>query len=511
MSSLPDQTYALLAGFTAFTFCLLAQSAVQVSGQSDRPMVDSRYPVVMDDWPVEVNSQHQLFIDDGIVARKIGVQRVVEPARKHPSNPIVRPEHPWEDDMVLLYGSVLHDQISNKWRMWYLARNFEDKNPLRTVVCYAESEDGVAWHKPNVGQVQYKGSRENNIVLLNHGQGLDTVIVHTDPDSPAGKLRFEMFVYQFQTEKLTEGIYHYTSPDGLKWTSSEHPILIGAPVWPKNADDQFRDDVMLDGIGDVTFLRFEQQYQRYFANLKTMTGPLRSRMQSESKDLVHWTRPRVILRPDRLDDGTQLYGMTDFAYESLWLGVLQRYMATTDLRLDLTWAVSHDGRNWSRVEPRMPFLSGGIKGSWDFGNISPANNPPIRVGDELWFYYGGRDTTHNTRPGIGAIGLATLPIDRFVALQATDKGEVLTRPLSGSLGTLHVNANAEGGSLRVEVTDSEGTPIRGYDRQACHVLTADSLNHAVHWDEAAQLEPSSAPVRLRFIFSDAKLYSFWFE
>jgi predicted GH43/DUF377 family glycosyl hydrolase len=504
MISTPYRLTATFKGATGSAFLFFHLLVVPSFAEPLRPLVDARYPVVVDDWPVEVGSQHQLFVDDEIVANMPGVRRIVEPARKHPANPIIRPEHPWEDDMVLLYGSVLHDQKTNKWHMWYLARNFEDKNPFRTVVCYAQSKDGVTWQKPILGRIEYQGSRENNIVLLNHGQGLDTVIV-------LAEWHYRMFVYQFQSEGHTEGIYHYTSRDGLEWDANVRPILVGAPVWPKNADGQFRDDVMVNGIGDVTYIRYDQRLQRYLANLKTLSGPLRCRMLSESNDLVHWSRPRVILRPDHHDAGAQLYGMTDFAYESLWLGVVQRYMATTDLRLDLTWAVSHDARHWSRVEPRGPFISGGEEGTWDYGNVSPANNPPIRVGDELWFYYGGRDTTHNTRPVIGAIGLATLPIDRFVALQSTGKGEVLTRPISFPPGTLHVNANAKGGSLRIEVIDLQGNSIAGYDRSSNHALTTDSLNHVVQWDAASKLTPNSEPIRLRFLLNDAKLYSFWFE
>ena len=511
MSFSPGRLKALVTSLCILAWLVTNQPMARGSGESAQPLVDARYPVLMDDWPVEVNQEHQLFLDDEVVAKKSGIKRVVQQAQKHPANPLVRPEHPWEDDLVLLYGTVLHDHVSRKWRMWYLARNFEDKNPYRTVVCYAESNDGLVWNKPHVELFEYKGSRKNNIVLLNHGQGLDTIIVLPDPHTPAGKSHYKMFVYQFQAEKQTEGIYHYTSTDGLNWSALDGPIMKGAPVWPKNADGQFRDDVMLEGIGDVTFLRYDQRLKSYVANLKILLGESRSRMQSESKDLVHWTRPRVILRPDSADRGTQLYGMTDFAYQSQWLGIVQRYMATSDLRLDLTWAVSHDGRHWSRVEPRDPFIAGGNVGEWDHGNISPANNSPIPVGDELWFYYGGRDTTHNTRPGIGAIGLATLPMDRFVALNATGQGEVLTRPLNTSLNTLHVNADAERGSFRVEVTDLEGKALVGYELQACDKLATDSMNHVVCWNGISRVPTEDTPIRLRFVFSSAKLYSFWFE
>jgi hypothetical protein len=234
-------------------------------------------------------------------------------------------------------------------------------------------------------------------------------------------------------------------------------------------------------------------------------------MLSESDDLIHWTRPRLILAPDAQDGGTQLYGMVDFPHESLWLGVVQRYRATTDLTLDLTWGVSHDGRHWSRVEPRDPFVPVGPPGAWDCGNNSPSNNPPIRVGDELYFYYGGRDQSHNTRPGIGAIGLATLPVDRFVSLRADAEGSVTTRPLTFRRGKLHVNVDADAGRLRIEVLDRAGNPLPGYELEACRPTQADTLDGIVAWQTKDVVEASDPPVRLRFVLDKADLYAFWIE
>jgi hypothetical protein len=476
-----------------------------------RPLTDPRFPVIMDDWPVRLDGRHQLFIDDDLVAQRDGVQRVVLEARKHPANPVLRPEHPWEDDMVLLYGSVVRDPASQQFMMWYLARDFDDKNPFRTVVCYARSADGVTWEKPNLGIIEYRGTKENNIVALNHGQGLDDIIAFIDPKERDPDRRFKMLVYQLQTPEMREGVYMYMSPDGIHWEERREPIIRGVLRWPQNADHQFRGDVMVDGVGDVTTILYDPVLGHYVANLKTLIDGKRSRMQSESDDLIHWTRPRVILVPDEQDGGTQCYGMCGFPYESLWLAVVQRFHAVTDLTLDLTWAVSHDGRNWSRVEPRDPFLPVGPAGAWDSGNNSHANNPPIRVGDELWFYYGGRNAIHNVRPGIGAIGLATLPVDRFVALRAAQSGTIVTRPLHFDRGRLHVNVNAQGGSLRVEIRDRHGRMLAGYGAGNCRPVDTDTLDQVVTWNAKDTVVATEAPVRLCFHLDRADLYSFWIE
>ena len=74
------------------------------------------------------------------------------------------------------YASVLHE--GGKYRMWYygayretsaqrlqspvLSRGIFHEGPI----CYAESADGLHWTKPRLGQVDFNGSRDNNIIAL---------------------------------------------------------------------------------------------------------------------------------------------------------------------------------------------------------------------------------------------------------------------------------------------------------------------------------------------------------
>ena len=82
-------------------------------------------------------------------------------------------------------------------------------------------------------------------------------------------------------------------------------------------------------------------------------------------------------------------------------------------------AVSRDSIHFMRVGDRSPFIPVGPVGSWDRFNNSIANNPPIIIGDELRFYYGGRMYRHSPYRGAdrgwgreskrgAGIGLATI-------------------------------------------------------------------------------------------------------
>lgn len=87
--------------------------------------------------PIVLGANHELFLDDYLIASMENVTRRVCPARKHPANPLLWPEEPWEGSVALIYGSITRDD--GKYRMWYLSG---------IGVSYAESDDGIAWHKP---------------------------------------------------------------------------------------------------------------------------------------------------------------------------------------------------------------------------------------------------------------------------------------------------------------------------------------------------------------------------
>ena len=68
---------------------------------------------------------------------------------------------PWEGN-VCCYHTVFRD--GPLYRMYYRGANWDKKATHREVVCYAESDDGIVWRKPELGLVEFEGSKANNIV-----------------------------------------------------------------------------------------------------------------------------------------------------------------------------------------------------------------------------------------------------------------------------------------------------------------------------------------------------------
>lgn len=126
-------------------------------------------------------------------------------------------------------------------------------------------------------------------------------------------------------------------------------------------------------------------------------------------------------------------------------------------------------------------------------------------------YYGAWDGPHNTRQRNAGIGLATLRKDGFVSLDAGETaGTVTTRLLpaepEGRL-KLTVNAEAAGGSLRVEVLNAQGEFVPGYGKEECEPVRDGGIHQTVRWKDRDVL-PAGQRVRLRFWLQNCRLYAF---
>lgn len=70
----------------------------------------------------------------------------------------IKCEKEWEHSFH--YATLLH--VGDKYVMYY--RTFDKSMDTRLLYCYAESEDGIHWTKPNLGLFDYHGDKNNNII-----------------------------------------------------------------------------------------------------------------------------------------------------------------------------------------------------------------------------------------------------------------------------------------------------------------------------------------------------------
>jgi hypothetical protein len=299
------------------------------------------------------------------------------------------------------------------------------------------------------------------------------------------------------------------SEDGIHWKDQEaNPIFRG--------QSDCENQVLYNPEREVFML-----YRRPPIN----AGQIRRIAYSESSDLVHWTQPTQIIRPDELDSFS-LYGMTVARYQGVYLGFLEMFYYKQPLDWDskpekhmqvdlqLTW--SRDGKHWERHPARPLFLETGPAGSYDWGMVYPGVGL-IEREDRVDFYYVGREQLHVRMPGRGNICLASLRKDGFVSIEAPQQGFVLTRPLVCPGGRLHVNGKtSEQGSIRVAIRRGDGEldgkwmPEWDFDRSLA--FRGDSIDEALNWKGKQNLDAlKGESIRLHFRLEEAHLYSFWFE
>ncbi len=433
-------------------------------------------------YPIEVGREKQLFVDEVVIESMQGVQRTYHAPTKYARNPILVPEKPWETQAKsILPLSVHRDPDTGNLRVWYSAWGKQVDKP--TFMCVADSKDGLHWSRPNLGLVEFNGSKDNNIIR----EGRMFRVLYDPRDADPAR-RYKAIIRD-------AGFLAGFSPDGLRWKTTV-PVLREA--------------------FDATSVHWDPVGEKWIASCKIWKNGRRMRGYSESKDFIHWTPVAFMLAADEKDKpADQLYSMAIARYESVYVGLLKVYDTAAD-RCDVQCAFSRNAKSWERPE-RTPFLPNAPnKGDWDYGNIDQPEQP-IRMGDELWFFYSGRSTLHNQKPNDGAMGLARLRLDGFASIAGgNDEGILTTRPLILKGKTLYVNANAENGELRVEIAraDSRQTdePVAPFTKANGAPITVDRVRHDVRWKGSDDIRPlAGKPVRLRFHLKNARLYSFWVE
>ncbi len=172
--------------------------------------------------------------------------------------------------------------------------------------------------------------------------------------------------------------------------------------------------------------------------------------------------------------------MPVFVHEGMYFGLLRIYHSKSNKTIDIQLTSSHDGKVWNRVANQATFLPLGTDDAWDRGMLF--STAPVIRNDVMEFYYGAWDGNHDSRSRNAAIGLATLPLNRFVAVETTAGiGTLQTKPQQITHRFLDLNANIRNGRVRVALVDATGSAIEGFSLSDCDSITGDSLRHRLSW------------------------------
>ncbi len=470
-----------------------------------------------DEQPVRIGSRRELFVDDFLIDKLHNVR--LELQHPQPQEIIFACDQPWEGN-TCIYFRIIPD--GGKFRMWYQGAHWQldPADPKKTHpyhICYAESEDGIHWTKPNLGLIEVDGSKQNNIVVTGVYDNF-TPFRDGNP-SCAVDAKYKAL------GQSPDGLIAWQSPDGLRWQR-----LGDKPVITKGAFDS------------QNIACWDPEINRYRAYIRDFHDGLRDIRLTFSDDFLTWTTPEM-LEVSPLVEKEQFYINCIARYERaphLFLGFPVRYVerpwspsmrALPDLDhrhlrakagqrigtaiTDGVFMSSRDGLHFHRWTEAFLRIGPERPGSWVYGDCYPAH---------------GLIETESKLPGAPmefslfiaeqywrseeAIRRFTIRIDGFVAAKAPmDGGEILTKPFIFSGNHLSVNfATSAAGSLHAELTDDAGKPLPGFSLADSDEHFGDSLDRTITWNDRSDTSSlAGKPVRLRFLLRDAEVYSFQFK
>lgn len=480
--------------------------------------------------PIEIGARRELFVDDYLIDATQGDVRL---QLHHPIHReiVMKTDAPWEGN-ASAFQSVFKD--GNRYHMYYRGLHYRHSGtPAQALkehpwhLCYAESDDGLHWRKPELGIFEFNGSKANNIILtpdflraIGGDPAHTAVFKDANPACPPDE-RYKIIV----VGSKPFGLYGLKSADGIHFS-----LLSKRPLVTKGAFDS-QNLMFWDPVA--------QLYREYHRGFK---DGVRWIMTGTSKDLISFSDPEWLEFPGV--PAEHLYTNQIQPYyraPHILMGFPMRYVerkweeplcdlpgldervirAKSSLRYgtavtDGVFMTSRDGRVFKRWGEAFLRPGPREKQSWVYGDnfifwgMVETKSAIEDAPDEISLYA----TESYWEDTATAIRRLTLRVDGFVSAHASAAGgELLTKPFRFEGGNLSLNLETSAaGSVQVEIQDADGKPLDGYAAADCPPILCDRLAKIVRWKERGGDVRSlvGKPIRLRFLLKDADLYSFQF-
>ncbi|MCF7786091.1 MAG: M15 family metallopeptidase [Prosthecobacter sp.] len=440
------------------------------------------------DIPIEPLQAKHLLLDSRVVQETLNAKLILGTPQKHPANPLIQADKPWENSMNNLYPNVIWDEDAQLLKLWYkcvladkeVIAQMDQPSTVHDVgwyLLYATSKDGIHWDKPELGIHKFAGSSANNIVA----RDCPNVGVFKDLHDADPARRYKMV----SDVGLGKPQVRF-SADGIHWGEALAAHGFGA----QNGDTH-----------NNAF--WDERSGKYLWFTKLYLGE-RLVSRFESDDFLHWKNNGLVLRSN-IDEGraSQTYCMPVFRYGSIYLSYVMMYNVGSGRSVDCELAWSHDGLQWQRVAPGTPFIPRGAKGSYDSECIYAMAGPPILKDGKLMIYYGGDDFPHTGWKRHCLPCLATLRPDGFAGytpVEADKPAHVLTRTLRLTSEPVCITADlAPGGSLRVLAINDQGTVL-----DTAEAISTSVTDAPLKWNKGPLTAPAA---RFRIELDHAVLYA----
>lgn len=461
-------------------------------------------------------------------------------------------EEEWESYRIS-YPTFFYDEDIQKYRMYYCAshRIHEDSLNAKEMdepdmrFCYAESEDGIHWVKPNLGIIEVNGDRNNNVIIdKTSGNTFDNFFAFkdTNPNCPPDE-RYKGVAYDTRgpETKRRSGmdsnrvLLYFKSADGI------HFDPVGEILDLEGRFDT-HNTVFWDPEDELYHIFFRDLTVGYcYPDIEQKVW-VRLVCHSTSKDFRNWTYPEDI----RYQEGAptvQMYTpgiMPYYRGDGLWIGIPTRYFeyptwlpnhehmpANKERRqlldvmsrcataiTDCGFMYSENKSDWYRFDEALMTPGPENQDNWFYGCCYPAVGMMENVNE-----FGEKELallmpmyTWNREKGFlnkhTNLYRYTMRVDGFACAHADyNGGEVVTKPFTFEGSKLEMNfRTSAGGYIEVTLTDAQGNALEGFTNAR---IFGDSLERPV--DFTGDLTTlNGKEVCLKLKLSDADAFSFKF-
>ena len=482
---------------------------------------------------VTQQSRHFLM-DPRLVEAKQNVQLVVNSPRK--AEAVLTQEMPWESYFIHPHSLVRNKEEYLLYYQVYI--NNDGKN--RTETCLATSRDGINWDRPELGQVEYAGSKKNNILASGGTVSIDPTAVPTKRFLMTGR---DARRKPGDSGYVLDSIALFTSPDGRTWTQITDPLT---PFTHDSTNQVFYDDLKRKYVAYVrsyspelgraiAYYEAEDIFEPWPikpsptnkpSSYTTPYGSLEHYyVVNELPIAISWKRMLEPYNPNVTSVGNMYIAFPDIFRifpgpdhpEEKRFPKSELYAWSNDGLVAPMLFISKDGVSFTRVGER-PYIDLGSGCDLDIRQVRMVNGA-IENKNEISQYYGAQRSGHTLARGkrkreAGSVVRVIQRKDGYAGyIAGHEEGEIITAPIECTGRRLEINCNAGAlGSVSVEIMGAKSGTLPGYGFGDSAILFANCVYEPVQWAEGRTLKPIiGKKVRLKFRLARSTLFSFKFS
>ena len=447
-----------------------------------------------------IGSNRELFVDDFLIDQLDGASLKMHVPKDE--GVAFYLDKPWEGKFST-YTTIIHDQ--GVFRAYYRGLPDVVEGNNQRLTCYAESKDGIDWYKPNLGIHEIKGSKDNNVILVDEELTPNfTPFLDTNPNAKAEEK------FKALAGKQATGLFALSSADGIHWVKiQDKPVLQEG-----NLDSQ-----------NVSF--WSTTENKYLVFFRSTDSGFRSVSRSTSTDFKSWDKGiAMTFGSAPLEHIYTQQTSPYFRAPQIYLAVGARFMPdkqvvtdgqATEMGIDPNYykacsdaflMTSRGGNQYRRY-----FMESYIRPGIGLNNwVSRTNYPALNVVQtspyEMSIYVNqdyAQSTAHLRRYSIRLDGFASLSAG-FAG------GEMITKPFVFEGNALELNySTSAAGEIYVELLDEDGNKIPGFSKEECQPIIGNELSRPVYWNNSTNVSRlSGTAVRMKIYLKDAAIYSFRF-